>query len=88
MTQFEILSGLLLIALLASAVLVVWGRNVVNAVIASAATGIVLTLLFLFMQAPDVALSEAAVGSVAIPIVMLVSLAKIRTLLEKESEAE
>jgi energy-converting hydrogenase B subunit D len=88
MTQFEILSGLLLIALLASAVLVVWGRNVVSAVIASAATGIVLTLLFLFMQAPDVALSEAAVGSVAIPIVMLVSLAKIRTLLEKESEAE
>lgn len=85
--RFEILSGLLLIALLASAALVVWVRGVINAVVSSAATGIFLTLLFFYLQAPDVALSEAAVGAVAVPMVILVSLAKIRTLLDDPEEA-
>ncbi|MBC7810594.1 MAG: sodium:proton antiporter, partial [Burkholderiales bacterium] len=40
------------------------------------------------MQAPDVALSEAAVGAVAVPMVMLISLAKIRSLLDDPSEVE
>jgi energy-converting hydrogenase B subunit D len=86
--RFEILSGFLLIGLLASAALVVWVRGVINAVVSSAVAGIFLTLLFFYLQAPDVALSEAAVGAVAVPMVMLVSLAKIRTLLDDPAEAE
>jgi uncharacterized MnhB-related membrane protein len=35
-----------------------------------------------------VALSEAAVGAVAVPMVMLISLAKIRGLLDNPAEAE
>lgn len=85
---FQILATLLLLGLLASAGLVVWARGVVNAVVASAATGAFLTLLFLLLEAPDVALSEAAVGVVAVPLVMLISLAKIRGLLDDPSEAE
>jgi uncharacterized MnhB-related membrane protein len=73
---------------LGSAGLVVWGRGITNAIIASAATGTFLTLFFLHLQAPDVALSEAAVGAVAVPMVMLISLAKIRGLLDEPEEAE
>jgi uncharacterized MnhB-related membrane protein len=40
------------------------------------------------MEAPDVALSQAAVGAVAVPVVMLISLAKIRSLLDDVKEAE
>ena len=40
--------------------------------------GMVLTLLFLVLQAPDVALAEAAVGAVAVPLMILVVLANIR----------
>jgi uncharacterized MnhB-related membrane protein len=85
---FTILSSLFTIGLVASAVLVVWTRGLVNAIVASAATGTFLTLLFLLMESPDVALSEAAVGAVAIPMVMLISLAKIRGLLDDKTEAE
>ncbi len=88
MNAFLILSTIFVIELITSAVLVVWTRKLVNAVIASAATGTFLTLLFLLMEAPDVALSEAAVGAVAVPLVMLISLAKVRTLLEDPTEAE
>lgn len=86
--MFEILNLLLLVGLLVSAFLVVRARGVINAVIASAATGTFLTLLFFQLQAPDVALSEAAVGAVATPMVLLISLAKIRGLLDDPTEVE
>jgi uncharacterized MnhB-related membrane protein len=88
MTAFTILSTLFTIGLIASAVLVVMARSMVSAIVASAATGTFLTLLFLLMEAPDVALSEAAVGAVAVPAVMLISLAKIRALLDDPDEVE
>ena len=40
--------------------------------------GILLAILFFTMQAPDVALSEVVVGAVALPLMILLSLAKIR----------
>ena len=86
--RFEILSLLLSAGLLTSAALVVWAKGVMNAIIASAATGAFLTLLFFYMEAPDVALSQAAVGVVAVPMVMAISLAKIRTLLDDPDEAD
>ena len=39
--------------------------------------GLALTLLFAVLQAPDVALSELAVGSVAIPFAILATLVRI-----------
>ena len=40
--------------------------------------GILLAVLFLAFQAPDVTLSELTVGAVALPIILLLTLAKIR----------
>ncbi len=40
--------------------------------------GLLLALLFLSLQAPDVAYSEIVVGSAAVPVMVLVTLAKIR----------
>ena len=40
--------------------------------------GMCLTILFLVLQAPDVALSEAAVGAAALPLMILVTLANVR----------
>jgi energy-converting hydrogenase B subunit D len=47
-------------------------------VMAMAANGLVLTLLFLALQAPDVAFSELTVGTAALPLLFLVILASIR----------
>ncbi len=47
-------------------------------VMALAANGLVLALLFMALQAPDVAFSELTVGTVAVPLLFLVVLASIR----------
>jgi len=49
--------------------------------------GLVLSLLFFLHQAPDVALSQIAVGAVALPLMILLALAKIRRA-SQEHEAE
>lgn len=86
--MFELLNLLLIIGLLGSALLTVRVKGVLNAVIAFSATGTFLTLLFLLLQAPDVALSEGAVGAVATPMVLLIALAKIKGLLDDPKEVE
>jgi energy-converting hydrogenase B subunit D len=40
--------------------------------------GILLGILFFAVQAPDVALSEVVVGAVALPLMILLALAKVR----------
>ncbi len=57
---------------------VVLSREPRRQVFALAANGLVLTLLFLALQAPDVALSELAVGTAATPLLFLVALAAVR----------
>ncbi len=86
--MFEAINVVLVVGLLGTAVMVVRVKRVIDAVIAFSAMGTFLTLLFFQMQAPDVALSEAAVGAVAVPMVLLISLAKIRGLLDDPREAE
>ena len=41
--------------------------------------GILVAVLFFLFQAPDVALSQITVGSVALPLMILLALARIRT---------
>lgn len=86
--MFEILNLLLIIGLIGTALLTVRVQGILNAIIAFSAMGTFLALLFLLLQAPDVALSEAAVGAVATPMVLLIALAKIRSVLDNPHEAE
>jgi uncharacterized MnhB-related membrane protein len=49
--------------------------------------GLTLTFLFFAFQAPDVALSEIVVSSLALPLIVLAALRKIREH-ERERDAE
>jgi uncharacterized MnhB-related membrane protein len=67
---------LVLIAAGATAVVVI--REPVRQVIALSGYGVLLAVLFLAFQAPDVTLSELTVGSVVLPMLLLLTLAKVR----------
>ena len=67
---------LVLVALGATAVVLI--REHVRQVLVLSVYGVLLAVLFLVFQAPDVTLSELTVGAVALPIVLLLALAKIR----------
>ena len=74
----SLLLDVLLLLAAAAGLGVVLSRRPHLQVMAMAANGVVLSLLFLALQAPDVALAELAVGSVALPLLFLVVLASIR----------
>lgn len=54
---------------------VVFTRDPRRQVLVLSLYGVVLTTLFMTLQAPDVAFSELAVGSVAVPAMLLIALA-------------
>jgi energy-converting hydrogenase B subunit D len=68
----------ILVLVAAGATAVVLIRQPVHQVLVLSAYGILLAVLFLAFQAPDVTLSELTVGAVALPIILLLTLAKIR----------
>jgi energy-converting hydrogenase B subunit D len=67
------LAGFLLTALAGTAVVVT--REPRRQVLVLGLYGLVLTILFMLLQAPDVAFSELAVGSAALPLMLLITLA-------------
>lgn len=56
---------------------VVLTREPLRQVIASGVFGLVLAVLFMLFQAPDVALSMLVVAGVALPLMLLLALAKM-----------
>jgi energy-converting hydrogenase B subunit D len=59
---------------------VVLTRNPLNQAIVASLYGLVLAIMFLVFQAPDVALSQITVGAVALPMMIVLALAKVRAL--------
>jgi energy-converting hydrogenase B subunit D len=59
---------------------VVLTRDPLNQAIVASFYGLVLGIMFFVYQAPDVALSQIAVGAVALPMMILLALAKVRAL--------
>ena len=74
----RILLPLLLVLVAIGGAGVVLTREPRRQVLAIAANGFVLTLLFMALQAPDVAFAEIAVGAAATPLLFLVTLASMR----------
>ncbi len=76
MTTFLQAFFLILVAVTATGI--VLSRDPLGQVVAISFYGVVLGVLFALLQAPDVALSQIAVGAVAYPLMVLLALAKTR----------
>jgi energy-converting hydrogenase B subunit D len=74
----DVLQVVVLVLVAAGATAVVLTRRPVRQVIVLSAYGLMLALLFMVFQAPDVTLSELTVGAVALPLLLLLALAKVR----------
>ncbi|HET7587603.1 MAG TPA: DUF4040 domain-containing protein [Gammaproteobacteria bacterium] len=71
------LIGVMLVMSALSGWLVVLSRDPKRQVYAICANGLVLATLFFVLQAPDVAFSEIAVGTVIVPLLFLITLAAV-----------
>ncbi|MGY6026738.1 hydrogenase subunit MbhD domain-containing protein [Streptomyces spinosirectus] len=76
MADALIVVALLLVA--ASATVAVVTRDPMRQALVLSVLGVVLAVLFTVLQAPDVALSQLAVGSALTPLLVMLSVRKIR----------
>ena len=68
----------ILIMVAISGFMVVRTQNVIEQVIALSFYGLVTALMFFFFQAPDVALSQITVGAVALPLMIMLALSRMK----------
>lgn len=76
MTDAVIVVALLLVAV--SATVAVATRDPERQALVLSVLGVVLAVLFTVLQAPDVALSQLAVGSAVTPLLLLLTVRKVR----------
>jgi len=72
-----ILNVLIVLGMVISAILAVHFENLLSSVIALSITGFFCAAEFLVLHAPDVAISEAAVGAALVPLIFIVTLKKV-----------
>jgi energy-converting hydrogenase B subunit D len=74
----SVLIAVALVLVAAAGSLVVLIQDPLRQALTVSLFGILLGILFFSVQAPDVALSEVVVGAVALPLMILLALAKVR----------
>ncbi|MFI5794498.1 hydrogenase subunit MbhD domain-containing protein [Streptomyces sp. NPDC051677] len=85
MTDALIVVALLLVA--GAATVAVATRDPVRQALVLAVLGVALAVLFTVLQAPDVALSQLAVGSALTPLLLLLTVRKVRRRARRKEDA-
>ena len=75
-----VLQGTLLVLVAVGGTAVVLVRDPLRQAIVAGVFGLLLGLLFFAFQAPDVALSQIVVGTIALPLMIVLTLAKLAQL--------
>lgn len=84
--SFLIISILLGAVMLAMAFIAIYHKKLIVAVIATGALGLFASILYLLLAAPDVAMTEAAIGSGLSTIIFFYVLNRIRTDAKEEED--
>ncbi len=74
----SLLQSAILLFVAAGATAVVFTRNPVSQAVMVSFYGLLLAILFFVFQAPDVALSQLVVGAMALPLMILLALARVK----------
>ncbi len=78
MNPQTLLEGLILSLVAIAGGAVVLTRDPLNQALGVSFFGLMLSAMFYIFQAPDVALSQMVIGAVALPLIILLTLARIR----------
>lgn len=76
--MIEVLQAAVLVFVAIGGTAVVLTRDATSQAIVVSFYGILLAIMFLVFQAPDVSLSQMTIGAVALPLMILLSLAKVK----------
>jgi len=77
-TLKQIAEAILVLLMLGGAVCACIFRDLLNAVIATAFVSLMATILFYFLQAPDVAMAEASIGAALTTAIFVIAIRKTK----------
>ena len=84
----ELFFDLLLVFLLICTVAVSLSRNLLNSIIIYMSFSLIMSVIWILLESPDLAITEAAVGAGVTSILFIITLTKIHALLKNDSEPE
>jgi len=87
MDYLLIISVFLGVIILVMAVIAIYQKNLVVAIIAAGAAGLFASIMYLLLAAPDVAMTEAAIGSGLSTFIFFYVLNRIRSIDEKKPDS-
>lgn len=76
--MMELIQVAIMVFVAVAGTAVVLTRNTTSQVIGLSFYGLLLALMFFIFAAPDVALSQITIGAVALPLMFMLAIAKIR----------
>lgn len=74
------------IIMITAAILAVYLKNLVSAILAAGVISLLASIIYLLLAAPDVAMTEAAIGSGLTTVVFLLALKQIKSNQEDSSD--
>ena len=72
---FIIILGIIMII---AAIMAIYTKNLIGAIIASGVISLLASIIYLLLAAPDVAMTEAAIGSILTTVVFLYAFNRMR----------
>ena len=73
---------------LVGGVAVVLTRRPSRQAVVLSAYGLVLALMFMVLQAPDVALSQVAIGTAVVPLIVVLAIRKVNSIRSDQGQAD
>ena len=84
----QIFTFILLAFLVICAVAASLSRNLLNTILIFMSYSLIMSVIWIILESPDLAITEAAVGAGVTSILFFVTLKKIRAIITAESETE
>ncbi|MCD6121566.1 MAG: DUF4040 domain-containing protein [Spirochaetales bacterium] len=75
---------LLVLIMLGSAVSIIFIKDLLSAVIVVTVVSLVASILFLFIAAPDVAITEASIGAALTTVIFVIAISRTRKKIDKQ----
>ncbi|MBS3741911.1 MAG: DUF4040 domain-containing protein, partial [Candidatus Cloacimonetes bacterium] len=66
------------LVMIAAAIMAIYSKNLISAIISAGVVSLLASIIYLLLAAPDVAMTEAAIGSGLTTVVFLYALNKMR----------
>lgn len=84
----QIFTCILLVFLIVCAISVSFSKNLLNSILIYMSYSLVMSVLWIVLESPDLAITEAAVGAGVTSILFFVTLKKIQAIMKPDEEEE